>query len=133
MIGFSYHGQLCRLLLAVMHFNENTNREQFINQNGEAGWRIVFPKFKKGDYSLKKMLVMPTYAYADTLTTKVIELATDRSMLETQMSDVLPVAPPTLCQEFYRPYKKTALSELKSRFSFGTDHGNPEDNKNNFN
>ncbi|XP_050400994.1 uncharacterized protein LOC126817865 [Patella vulgata] len=38
MIGFSYHGQLCRLLLAVMYFNENTNREQFINQNGEAGF-----------------------------------------------------------------------------------------------
>ena len=40
----------CRLELAALHFNENSNREQARTKEGEEQYDIVFPKYKKGGY-----------------------------------------------------------------------------------
>lgn len=50
-----------RTLLAVMHFNENAGREQQHTEAGEARYAINFPKWKKGGYSVKKVLAEPKY------------------------------------------------------------------------
>ena len=51
----------CRLQLAALHFNENSGREQATTQHREERYDILFPKFKKGGYIVRKVTVDPTY------------------------------------------------------------------------
>ena len=51
-----------RLLLAVLHFNENFHREQAKTASGSERIRIVFPKQKKGEYTSKPVPVSKTYS-----------------------------------------------------------------------
>ena len=51
----------CRLQLAALHFNENSNRDQAITKDGEERYEISFPKYKKGGYIVKKVVCEPTY------------------------------------------------------------------------
>lgn len=44
-----------------MHFNENSNRKQAVTKEGEHRYRIVYPKYKKGGYVVKKVVEAPTY------------------------------------------------------------------------
>ncbi|KAK3102001.1 hypothetical protein FSP39_008026 [Pinctada imbricata] len=61
MFPFSYHGILCRLRLAALHYNENGMRDQATTKQGEKRFTVVFPKFKAGDYSLKEVKVDCTF------------------------------------------------------------------------
>ena len=47
---------ICRLQLAALHFNENTNRVQAVTKQGTKRYDLVFPKYKKEDYMVKKIL-----------------------------------------------------------------------------
>lgn len=53
---------LYRLCLAGMHYNENADRQQAENQSGDPIFVIRFPKYKKGDYSVKSKKVDPTFS-----------------------------------------------------------------------
>ena len=57
--------QLSRLQLAALHFNENSNRKQTVTKQGEEQYEIIFPKFKKGGYTVKKV---PTYGMIERIT-----------------------------------------------------------------
>ena len=51
----------CRLYLAALHFNENSDREQAVDKEGKPRFSVRFPKFKKGGYSVHKEMANPTY------------------------------------------------------------------------
>ena len=53
--------QFCRLELASLHFNENSNRDQAVTKQGKEQFDIVFPKYKKGGYIVRKVTVDQTY------------------------------------------------------------------------
>ena len=44
-----------RLVTAALHFNENAGREQATNRDGDLQYKIVFPKFKKGGFTERKI------------------------------------------------------------------------------
>jgi len=44
-----------------MHFNENSDREQATLQDERERYNIAFPKYKKGEHTVKKILVKCTY------------------------------------------------------------------------
>lgn len=50
-----------RLWLATLHFNENSQRTQAVTQDGKARYRVVFPKYEKGEYTVRKISVDSTY------------------------------------------------------------------------
>ena len=52
---------LSRIQLAALHFNENSNQKQAITKKGERQFSIVFPKYKKGGYIVKKVTEEATY------------------------------------------------------------------------
>lgn len=52
---------LSRLYLAAMHFNENADREQAMNLEGKAVYRIMYPKSKKGQPTVKSVKTEPTF------------------------------------------------------------------------
>ncbi|XP_057690491.1 uncharacterized protein LOC130914917 isoform X2 [Corythoichthys intestinalis] len=61
MFQFSYRGMHSRIYLAALHYNENAGRPWAYTKAGEQRYSIAFPKYKKGGYSLKNVLVKPSY------------------------------------------------------------------------
>ena len=51
-----------RLALAALHYNENAGRKQAVTRQGEERYDILFPKYKKGGYVVRKVTVDPTYS-----------------------------------------------------------------------
>ena len=48
-----------RLALAALHYNENAGRKQAVTKER---YDILFPKYKKGGYIVRKVTVDPTYS-----------------------------------------------------------------------
>jgi len=49
------------LWLAALHFNENCQRDQACTAEGQPRFRIVYPKYKKGEYTVRRIPVDCTY------------------------------------------------------------------------
>ena len=45
-----------------LHFNENSGREEAVTREGKQSYEIVYPKYKKGGYVVRKITVGPTYS-----------------------------------------------------------------------
>ena len=58
---------LTRSQIAAHHFNHNGSREQAVVQKGELRYEIIYPKFKKGGYKVRKKTIQPTYRSIITL------------------------------------------------------------------
>uniref|UniRef100_A0A9J8CEC9 Uncharacterized protein n=1 Tax=Cyprinus carpio carpio TaxID=630221 RepID=A0A9J8CEC9_CYPCA len=54
-------GPEIRIYLAALHFNENAGRPQATTAAGEPLFKVVFPKYKKGQCSAKPVKVEPTF------------------------------------------------------------------------
>ena len=52
-----------RLQLAALHFNENSSRSQAVTKQGTRRYDVVYPKYKKGGYVVKKILENATYGW----------------------------------------------------------------------
>lgn len=44
-----------------MHYNENGDRERAVTTSGQAMYKIVFPKSKKGEATAKPQKTAPSY------------------------------------------------------------------------
>jgi receptor-type tyrosine-protein phosphatase zeta len=51
-----------RVLLAVMHFNENSNRQSKISRDGKEQYSIHYPKYRKGDPIVRRIKTAPTHS-----------------------------------------------------------------------
>ncbi|CAG2214454.1 unnamed protein product [Mytilus edulis] len=114
MIGFSFHGMQCRLLLAALHFNENSARPQALTKDGVARYSIQFPKYKSGGYITREKKINQSFRYVNTLLRsirKIVDVTTIRSTSEEPMP-----TPRPLCAAFTRPQKTDAIQAMKSRF-----------------
>ncbi len=45
-----------------MHYNENSDRDQATTTAGQAVFKFIFPKFKKGECTAKPVKTDPTYS-----------------------------------------------------------------------
>ena len=61
-INIHLHFSSHRLELAILHFNENANRQEATTKDGEDRYDIVFPKYKKGGYVVRKVTADPTFS-----------------------------------------------------------------------
>ena len=50
------------MLLAALHFNENSNKPQSTTQDGEARYQIAFPKYKKGGFIVRPLKEKRTFS-----------------------------------------------------------------------
>ncbi len=51
-----------RTILAVLHFNENIQREKKTKQTGGKYMHVTYPKYKLGDEVVREVAVDPTYS-----------------------------------------------------------------------
>ena len=42
--------------IAAMHYNENAQRKQAVTKRGEKQYSVLFPKYKKGGHTVRKVL-----------------------------------------------------------------------------
>ena len=50
-----------RLLLAALHYNNNSSKQQAVTKAGEEQYSILFPKYKKGGYIVRKVMKESSY------------------------------------------------------------------------
>ena len=108
---FSFKSMLCRLYLAALHFNENSNRDHRVNAAGEPVQKVRFPKFKHGGHSVVLVKESPSFDYVDELLTLLFNsVLKDPTDYQQHINDI--VVPAPLCSEFQRP----TVSVIRSRF-----------------
>ncbi|XP_060072068.1 uncharacterized protein LOC132551941 [Ylistrum balloti] len=106
---------LCRVILAALHHNENVRREQAMTSAGEKMFKIIYPKQKKGGYTVRKVKTKQTFDYVHELMAEVLQVAEKSTM---QVEDMLlKDQPPPLCSDFVRPVKMEAVALMESRFN----------------
>ena len=52
---------MCKLRLAMLHYNENSGRAQAETKTGEKRYSILYPKHKSGGYIVRKITKTCTY------------------------------------------------------------------------
>ncbi|KAI8516605.1 hypothetical protein Bbelb_051860 [Branchiostoma belcheri] len=60
-----------KVILNVMHFNENANRAQGKRRDGEDMCTLHYPKYKKGGFIVRKVLEKGTFGCIQALRVKV--------------------------------------------------------------
>jgi hypothetical protein len=114
--AFSFKGKMIRLLLAALHFNENSDRNQAVNRRGVLIHSIRFPKYRKGGFTVQIVREPPTFEYIsvlmDTLLTKTMVDPTSLWELWDEVNE-----PPSLCSAFERPSLQEAVAQHSSRFN----------------
>jgi hypothetical protein len=50
-----------RHIIAAVHFNNNLHRDNQINADGTEQIKIVYPKFKNGEATVRNVKVKPNY------------------------------------------------------------------------
>ena len=50
-----------RLYLAALHYNSNSSKSQAVTKEGEHRYSILYPKYKKGGYIVRKIMRESNY------------------------------------------------------------------------
>lgn len=115
-----YSAMEWRLLLAALHYNENSNRQQAVTQAGNPQWRISFPKARKGSAVAAAVRVSATFAYVDELLHAVVDLREQLSSYTKAKANVQHYQhanPPPVAASVLRTSKQDVVSAHVSRFS----------------
>ncbi len=51
----------CRHILAICHFNSNLKRDERTNESGKPQVKVVNPKFKNGEATVRSVRVLPEF------------------------------------------------------------------------
>uniref|UniRef100_A0A1X7T9X2 Uncharacterized protein n=1 Tax=Amphimedon queenslandica TaxID=400682 RepID=A0A1X7T9X2_AMPQE len=99
-----------KLQLAALHFNENTDRNHALTEDRKKRYEIVFPKFKRGGHSVRKVTIDPTYN--ELLEEVVSTTLPESTSVMVAPADSSPLEP--LCSTYDRPDKLEAPSMTPS-------------------
>ncbi|XP_071784227.1 uncharacterized protein [Asterias amurensis] len=128
MFSFSYEGMLCRIYLAALHFNENTNRAQAMDREGNPAFSIRYPRAKQttGGYTVRKVLIKATHNFSKRIMEKVLLLCAAGADTRAKYPE-LKANPGYLTAKVTRPDKTQAVKEFVSRFGKAVEPvGRPE-------
>ncbi|XP_071358600.1 uncharacterized protein [Trachinotus anak] len=115
-VVFPFLGMLCRLYLAAMHLNENTDCPQATSASGKPVFKRKFPKFKKGESVIKPVKTVPTYSYTQELMEVLFEQVFPDPAPYAGMMHSIPI-PALLSSQYDRPSMEEAVAGYLSRFS----------------
>ncbi|XP_063072440.1 uncharacterized protein LOC134463131 [Engraulis encrasicolus] len=112
---FPFMGMLCRLYLASMHFNENSERGQARTSTGEAVYKIQYPKSKKGAGVVKPVKTVPTFNYVQDLMRLSMDVFRDPAPFMEELQQI--TIPPDLSSAFEKTAKEELIAHHVSRFN----------------
>ncbi|XP_057187965.1 uncharacterized protein LOC130553181 isoform X1 [Triplophysa rosa] len=117
-VVFPFLGMLCRLYLAALHFNENARRPQATTAAGKPLFKVSFPKYRKGECTVKPVKVNPTYHYVDDLMDLVFDKVAQDPTPYVEEVLKIPI-PEDLTAQFQKPDKLEVIDRYVSRFNQG--------------
>lgn len=116
-----FHAQMgARLLLAALHINENSTRQQAKNQNGDLIYSVSFPKGRHGEGVAKEVKVKQTFNYIDELFEELIfRREVHSSFAEARAANALENRhrPVPVAQMEQRARKENIVASHRSRFT----------------
>lgn len=119
--GFSYLGMHSRLLLAALHFNNNSTREVHRTSDGEVSYAVRYPRFRKGHWVVRPIKETPSYENAFALMEHLLETYAKSPRVLRESSAVLrSCAPNSLTASFQKVPKEEAVRQFlakQSRFT----------------
>ncbi|XP_068723655.1 uncharacterized protein [Montipora capricornis] len=116
--AFAFLAMYARLLLAALHYNENISQLQAVTKDGRPCYSIRFPKYKKGEYSVRKEKTSPTYDYTEVLIDVLVhDYEEDQQSLKNSIQDLRESIPGPLSAAFEKPCKETAVEQFVTRFA----------------
>ena len=119
--AFSYWGMYTRLLLASMHYNENSGRMQAVTKSGRPMYSYKFPRAKKGQPVVAVQKTQPTFHYAANIIRRGFRLYGEKTnVLQEERQHMKSAAPPPLSASFDVPDKDQMVKDFKSRFRKNT-------------
>ena len=60
-LELQYYFIIFRHILAVIHFNKNLNRDELQTQSGKSQVKVVYPKFKNGEATVRSVRVQQNF------------------------------------------------------------------------
>eukprot|EP00795_Rhopilema_esculentum_P011047 gene11047-19898_t len=116
MTAFSFKGMLCRLLLAALHYNENSDRQQATASDGKPAFVIKYPKYKKGGYIVRAKKTPPTYEYIETLMkTLCDQVIFNSTLFQEEIASIIQPGP--MCENYEHPPHEEATAQYYKRFN----------------
>ncbi|XP_033740310.1 uncharacterized protein LOC117327446 [Pecten maximus] len=117
---FQYAAMNARNSVAVLHYNENSNRPQATTRNGELKFATCYPKAKKGTAAVvKPCKPPPTFGYVTLIQQALVDRSTECPTYKTASNNVKLLNlynPPTLASTFERFDKNELIQQHRSRF-----------------
>ncbi|XP_064636950.1 uncharacterized protein LOC135493502 [Lineus longissimus] len=120
MFAFAFETMTTRVYLAALHYNENAGRAKATTNDGAARYNVAYPKYKKGSYTVKKILTNCTYDYVADCFEEVMKLAQDKGYREANLlENPTPEIPPSLTSSFENrlPKEEAIAAGHQSRFN----------------
>lgn len=115
-----FHAQMeARIALAVLHFNENSQRPHTMNREGQYQYSISFPKARRGEAIAKEVKVQQTFNY-ELMGEVLLSPSVNRSYprAKTARRDTEPERPIPVAQSTpARPKKEEIIKAHISRFN----------------
>lgn len=116
-VHYFYEQMEARTLLAALHFNENTDREQSFTKTGTAQWRVSYPKYKKGGAVVKEVKIPATFQYVQDLTDEVEMLRNIYPSYKQAKVLVNQSKPAAVSTKFDKQEKASLVDRQLSRFN----------------
>ncbi|XP_070177851.1 uncharacterized protein [Littorina saxatilis] len=105
------------LFLAALHYNENGDRGDAVDEEGNLKLIVTFPKAKKGEYSVRKSKGPPTYGYVSRLLEHLFEnLTEDPGALEASLPEKFRDKPDFLAASHHHPSREEAAATYSTRY-----------------
>lgn len=119
-VHYFYSAMESRILIAALHFNENSQRPQAVTKENQLQWSVSYPKARKGQAVVKPVSVPATFTYVDKLLTATVELRDEMPSYSAakQHTGILAANnPANVASLLNKISKENAVQMHKSRFN----------------
>lgn len=115
MISFSYVGMLCRHILAAIHFNYNLVRETKTKADGSSQVKMIYPKFKNGEATVRDIRISPKYEYVEEIYQTLLESVKTGTSLSDAARELREMTPLPMNSMLEKETPERALDKRKKR------------------
>lgn len=119
-VHFFFRAMEARILIAALHFNENSSRPQARSERGDACWAVSFPKARRGEAVVKEVKVPLTYEYVNNLLREVFQLRNSNpsyNKASTARKNQNQVTPLPIASSFAKKDKEKLVQDHRKRFN----------------
>ncbi|XP_046863826.1 uncharacterized protein LOC124457655 [Xenia sp. Carnegie-2017] len=112
----------CRHILAVLHFNDNLRRDELV-MKGKKQLKVVYPKFKNGEATVRSVRVHQNFDYINELY-KTMMSAT-KEQFQKASEELSNMSPAPMHTMFVRQSKAEAIKKKINRQKMVVDNVPP--------